>query len=44
MTDKPPSKNEARTTLNEGKVLPINQLKPPMPKVSPPKPPSPPKK
>lgn len=44
MTGKIPKKDEARTILNEGRVLPTTQLKPPMPKVSPPKPPSPPKK
>lgn len=43
MTGKPPPKSENRTTLNEGRVLPIKQLKPPMPKVAPPRPASPPK-
>lgn len=44
MAGKPPSKSETRTNINEGSVLPTNQLKAPMPKVSPPKPSNPPKK
>jgi len=44
MTDKPPAKGRDRANITEGSVLPTSQLKAPMPKVSPPKPPAKPTK
>lgn len=40
MTSKQQSAEQPKTSLNEGRVLPVKQLQPPMPKVAPPLPPA----